>query len=105
MLTGSNDHVSCQNALSKLEARGGSSPADVAIVGDEHSVEPELRDDLGAGATGIWGPSTGGRPSLIDAHRASTVESPLQAHEMLGRSCDHAHVNNPRRAGDNLRPG
>jgi hypothetical protein len=35
----------------------------------------------------------------------SPVESRLRAHEMLGHSCDHVHLNNPRRAGDNVRLG
>lgn len=37
-----------------IETGGGSSPADVAIIGDEKSVETQLREVLAAGATDIW---------------------------------------------------
>ena len=37
-----------------IEAGGGTSPADVAIVGNEDSVHAQLQDLIAAGATDIW---------------------------------------------------
>lgn len=37
-----------------IAAGGGTSPADVAIIGDEPAVQARLRELVGAGATDIW---------------------------------------------------
>jgi F420-dependent oxidoreductase-like protein len=37
-----------------IEAGGGTSPADVAIIGDEDSVRTQLEDLIAAGATDVW---------------------------------------------------
>ena len=37
-----------------IEAGGGASPGDVAIIGDETAVQTQLEELIGAGATDIW---------------------------------------------------
>ena len=55
-----------------IEAGGGTSPADVAIVGSEESVRTQLHDLLAAGATDIWA-----QPIAVGddrAHRTASVQ-------------------------------
>ena len=63
-----------------IEAGGGTSPADVAIIGDEDSVEAQLRDVLAAGATDIWA-----QPIGVGADRDHRSESLERTRALLSR--------------------
>lgn len=47
-------YADSENYQRILEIGGAATPADVAVVGDEASVERQLRALLGAGATDVW---------------------------------------------------
>jgi F420-dependent oxidoreductase-like protein len=53
-----------------IEAGGGTSPADVALIGDENSVRAQLREVLASGATEIWA-----QPIGVGADRAQRSAS------------------------------
>jgi F420-dependent oxidoreductase-like protein len=61
-----------------IEAGGGNSPADVAIVGDEASVHAQLRDLLAAGATDVWA-----QPIGVGEDRARRAASLQRTRELL----------------------
>ena len=53
-----------------IEAGGGTRPADVAIVGDEDSVQAQLQDLIAAGATDVWA-----QPIAVGDDRAQRTAS------------------------------
>lgn len=61
-----------------IEAGGGASPADVAIIGDEESVRKQLQDLLDAGATDIWA-----QPIGVGDERAQRTASAQRTRELL----------------------
>ncbi len=64
-----------------LDREGAAGPADVAIVGDEASVEQQLRDFASAGATDLFGPIL---PSGPDA-AASIVRTRALLKSLIGK--------------------
>jgi F420-dependent oxidoreductase-like protein len=62
-----------------IEAGGGSSPADVAVVGDEDSVRAQLEDLIAAGATDVWA-----QPIAVGADRERRTASLGRTRQLLG---------------------
>ncbi len=61
-----------------IEAGGGATPADVAIIGNEESVRKQLQDLLDAGATDIWA-----QPIGVGYERAQRTASAQRTRELL----------------------
>jgi F420-dependent oxidoreductase-like protein len=61
-----------------IQAGGGASPADVAVVGNADSVHAQLRDLLAAGATDIWA-----QPIGVGDDRAQRASSLQRTRELL----------------------
>jgi F420-dependent oxidoreductase-like protein len=62
-----------------IEAGGGTSPSDLAIVGNEQSVHRQLQELTDAGATDIWA-----QPVPVGADRAHRVASRQRTIDFLG---------------------
>lgn len=61
-----------------IEAGGGATPADVAIIGNEESVRKQLQDLLDAGATDIWA-----QPIGVGDERVQRTASAQRTRELL----------------------
>lgn len=74
----SNDYANMANYQRIIDASGGSSAADLAIVGDESAVRRGLRDLIDAGATDVWA-----QPVAVGADRDARRASVRRTRELL----------------------